>query len=209
MKRIAGIAIAVAALIGCGNATPSNRANQAIPAAPAAPSQPPNDAAPASTRPALGQSLVQIGRQPVTPVDFEQLAGLLPDWAGWTRSKPRGEQMSMGTTISRAQAQYDKGEVSIDLEITDSSFNQLLLAPMTTFLVTGFSERTNEGYKKSLPLGGHPAFESWNGDAKRAEVTVVIANRFIVQGTGHSVDDVNPVRALVQAVDFAKIAAIK
>ena len=75
---------------------------------------------------------------------------LLPEHAGWTRGKPRGEQVSMGMDMSRAHGDYEKGESSIDLEITDSSFNQLFLAPLTTYLATGYSERSNEGYRRAV-----------------------------------------------------------
>ena len=135
---------------------------------------------------------------------------LLPEHAGWTRSKPRGEQISMGIDMSRASGDYEKGESSIDLEITDSSFNQLFLAPLTAYLVKGYSERSNEGYRgKSEMIGGHPAFETWNSDSRRAEVIVVVANRFVVQATGHNVDNADAVRALAQAVDFSRLAALK
>ncbi len=142
-------------------------------------------------------------------VAFEELIALLPEPAGWTRSKPRGEQISMGMDMSRAHGDYEKGESSIDLEITDSSFNQLFLAPLTTYLAKGYSERTNDGYRKAAPVGGHPAFETWNSDSRRAEVIVVVANRFVVQATGRNVDSAEPVRALAQAVDFSRLAALK
>jgi hypothetical protein len=142
-------------------------------------------------------------------VPFEELMALLPEPAGWTRGKPRGEQISMGMDMSRAHGDYAKGESSIDLDITDSSFNQLFLAPLTTYLAAGYSERSNEGYRKAAPLGGHPAFETWNTESRRAEVIVVVANRFVVQATGHNVDNADPVRALAQAVDFSRLAALK
>ena len=83
------------------------------------------------------------------------------------------------------------------------------MGPLTTYLAAGYSERTNEGYRKASPVGGHPAFETWNGDSRRAEVFVVVANRFVVQATGHNVDNAEPVRALAQAVDFSRLAALK
>lgn len=143
------------------------------------------------------------------PVAFEELLALLPEREGWTRGKPQGEQITMGLDMSRAHSDYEKGDTSIDLEIIDSSFNQLFLAPLTTYLVAGYSERTTDGYRKASPVNGHPAFETWNSDSRRAEVIVVVGNRFVVQATGHNVDSAEPVRALVSAVDFIRLAGLK
>ena len=38
---------------------------------------------------------------------------------------------------------------------------------------------------------------------------MVVANRFVVQATGHNVDNADPVRALAQAVDLSRLAALK
>jgi hypothetical protein len=99
--------------------------------------------------------------------------------------------------------------LGIDLEITDSSFNELVLSPFTIFLAAGFSERSSEGFIKSAPVSGHPGFEKWNNESRRADVTVVVGNRFIVQAIGRNVDSVDPVRALVKSVDLAKLASLK
>jgi hypothetical protein len=172
--------------------------------------------APAATPQSAPESASQTSKsgQPAPPptataVNFEELVALLPEATGWTRGKPRGEQVSMGVTMSQAKAEYEKGDASIDLQITDSSFNQLVLTPFTMFLKAGFSERSNEGYTKSVPVAGNPGFEKWNGESRRAEVTVVVGNRFIVQGTGHNVENVDAVRALVQSVDLGKLASLK
>jgi hypothetical protein len=162
--------------------------------------------APKTTPPAQS---AQPGSQSAKAVAFEELMALLPEPAGWTRGKPRGEQISMGMDMSRAHGDYEKGESSIDLDIIDSSFNELFLAPLTTYLVKGYSERSNDGYRKASPVGGHPAFETWNSDSRRAEVFVVVGNRFVVQATGHNVDSAEPVRALAQAVDLSRLAALK
>ena len=182
----------------------------------------PKDAPPAATvtpaPTAVAQAVSATAAKTAAPVTqmqsakavaFEELLALLPEPAGWTRSKPRGEQISMGMDMSRALCDYEKGESSIDLEITDSSFNQVFLGPLTTFLAAGYSERTNDGYRKASPVSGHPAFETWNSDSRRAEVVVVVANRFVVQATGRDVDNAEPVRALAQAVDFSRLAALK
>lgn len=198
-------ALSLVAGAGCGSG--SQDLTPAATPAPTAVAQAVSASAPKS--PAPSTENVQPGSRSATAVAFEELMALLPEAEGWTRSTPRGEQITMGIDMSRAHSDYEKGESSIDLEITDSSFNQLFLAPLSTYLGAGYSERSNEGYRRAAPVGGHPAFETWNSDSRRAEVIVVVANRFVVQATGHNVDNVEPVRALAQAVDFSRLAALK
>ena len=185
------------AAAGCGNAEPpaSNP--------PAATPQTLSDAA------ALAAQGRPVAKQLDTAVQFEKLIALLPEGNGWTRSKPKGEQVSVGGAMSHAKAEYQKGDASIDLEITDSSFNQLVLSPFTMFLAAGYSERSGDNYSKSALVAGNPGFEKWHNGARRGEVTVVIANRFIVQATGRNVEDISPVRALVRSVNLAALASLK
>jgi hypothetical protein len=147
--------------------------------------------------------------QTANAVDFEQLAALIPEYAGWTRSTPRGEQYILGVPVSRAEANYEKGESSIKLQITDTAFSQVGLAPYSMMLLPTYFERSSDGYKKAASLGGSPGFETWDSVNKDAEVTVVVVNRFVVMAKGRNVDSTTVVRALVQAVDLAKLAAIK
>jgi hypothetical protein len=187
------------AATGCGGSErqPSN------PPAPAAAPQTLSDAA------ALAAQGTPGTKQLDTAVGFDKLIAILPEGNGWTRGKPKGEQVSVGGAMSVAKAEYQKGDASIDLEITDSSFNQLVLSPFTMFLAAGYSERSGNDYSKSAPIAGNPGFEKWNNRARRGEVTVVVGNRFIVQATGRNVDDIASVRSLVKSVDLGKLATLK
>jgi len=188
------------AAIGCGGSEPP----PANPPAPAATPQTLSDAAALAAAQAT-----PVAKQLDAAVEFQKLIALLPEVNGWTRSKPKGEQVSVGGAMSLAKAEYQKGDASIDLEITDSSFNQLVLSPFTMFLAAGYSERSGDDYSKSSPISGNPGFEKWTNGGRRGEVTVVVGNRFIVQATGRNVDSVQPVRVLVQAVDLKKLATLK
>ncbi len=157
----------------------------------------------------MAQGLQQMAQSQAEVVDFEVLKGLLPTVNGWTQSGARGEQISMPMKFSRAEAQYSRGESSVDLEITDSALNQMLLAPMSMFLASGYSERSDEGFKRATKIGAHPGLEDWNSGTRRGEITAVVNNRFIVQATGHDVEDLAAVRQVVDAIDLAKLSALK
>mgnify|MGYP003383265759 CR=1 FL=1 len=142
-------------------------------------------------------------------VDFETLKSVLPELAGWARGDTKGEQMTMPVSYSRAQARYEKDAAHIELEITDTALNQLLLAPLSMFIATGYSERSDEGFKRAARIAGQPGMEEWNLDSRHGEVTAVVAARFIVHATGHDVEAIDSVRAAVQAVDLARLATLK
>ena len=141
-------------------------------------------------------------------VDFELLKALVPEFSGWTRSDVKGQQVSMGITVSSAEARYRKDDASIKLEIIDTSLNQMILAPFMMFAKAGYEERSDTGYKKGMTLAGHPGFETWERDGD-AEVNLLVNKRFIVHTDGSGLATVEPARALAQAVDLSRLAALK
>ena len=158
----------------------------------------------------LAQGLQQMSKNTVKPVNFEELQALLPDIAGWTKSDIHGEQQAaMGMAQSNAKAKYTKGDSTIQIEITDSTMNQLLLAPIAGFLATGFEEKSDDGYTKAVQVGGYPGFEEWEKNAKHGQATAVVANRFIVAADAHSVDSAEVARKAVEAVNLSKLAGMK
>ena len=122
----------------------------------------------------MAQGFQQMAQGATKPVDFEQLKSALPEVGGWTRSNARGEQVNMPVAISRAEARYQKDNSRVELEIVDTALSQLLLAPMSMFLGSGYSERSDEGFKRAAKIGGQPGLEEWNAEIKRGEVTAVV-----------------------------------
>jgi hypothetical protein len=158
----------------------------------------------------LAQGLQQMSKNTAKPVDFEELKALLPDIAGWTKSDIHGEQQTvMGMSQSNAKARYTKGESTIQIEITDSTMNQILLAPMAMFITSGYEEKSDDGYKKAVQVGGFPGFEEWEKGAKHGQTTAIVANRFIVAADAHSVEGPDVARKAVESVNLAKLAGLK
>jgi X-X-X-Leu-X-X-Gly heptad repeat protein len=157
----------------------------------------------------MAQGFQQMAQGSTKAVDYEQLKALLPDVDGWTRSDTKGEQVSMPVSYSRGETRYQKDDARIELEITDSALNQLLLAPISMFMSSGYSERSDDGFKRAAKIGGQPGMEEWNANSKHAEVTAVVNNRFIVSAKGDDVASLDPVRKIVESVNFSKLAAMK
>jgi hypothetical protein len=205
ITRLGGIGAALIIAAACGGSAPEQAGSTPTPTPTTSPQTPADVAA----QFAQGMQQLAQNQQTAKPVEFEQLIALLPEPEGWTRSKPRGTEISVGVSASRAEARYEQGESTINLEITDSSFNQLMMAPLSMMLMSTYSERSSDGFKRATTIGGHPGFETWENESKDAEVTAVVANRFIVTGKGQNVESVDVVKALVQAVDLGKLAGLK
>jgi hypothetical protein len=147
--------------------------------------------------------------KPVDPVSFRDLQTLLPDVSGWEKGKPTGERMTMPVNFSRAEVRYTKGDASIEVSIVDSALNQLLVAPYAMFLTTGYEKETERGYEKSTKIGDYPGWEKWNTEGKDGELNAIVSQRFIVQVEGRNVEDIKALHAVMSAVDFGKLAAMK
>jgi hypothetical protein len=223
MKRLLPVLIAAAVVAGaCGKSEQQKQAEQAAKqvqqgaeAMQQGAQQMANAAQSSSEQMANGLQAMAKGFQQmaqgsgsVKTVDYEQLKDLLPDVGGWTKSEAKGEQLSMPVSYSRAEAKYTKDPGHVDLEITDTALSQLLLAPMSMFLNSGYSERSDDGFKRAAKIGGQPGFEDWNSGSKRGEVTAVVGGRFIVHGTGEDVDSIDQVRQVVEAVNLSKLTAL-
>jgi hypothetical protein len=156
-----------------------------------------------------GQALRSAPATGVRMIDFEQLKTFLPVVAGWTQSDARGEQLALPAPCSRSEARYRKDDTHVELEIVDTATSQLLLAPLAMFVAPGFSERTDDGFRRATRVGGQPASEEWAMKTGRAEVIVIAGNRFVVRATGYHVADVDSVRKIVEAVDLPRLAALR
>jgi hypothetical protein len=150
-----------------------------------------------------------MSKNTAKPVDSDDLKLLMPDINGWTKGEVHGEMVSMGISQSNAKARYTKGDSTLELEITDSTANQLLLAPLMMMLSAGYQEKSDDGYKKAVQIGGFPGFEEWEKGAKHGSATAVVNNRFIVAANAHEVDGPDAARAAVEAVNLNKLAGMK
>jgi hypothetical protein len=153
----------------------------------------------------VAQGLQQLQQGAAKPVDFEQLITVLNDVDGWTRSEPRGEQMNMPVSYSTAEARYRKDDAQVYVKVQDSALSQLLIAPYSMFLKSGYSERSSDGFKRSMEFEGSPGFEEWNSRSGNGEVTVLVAQRFIVSARGTRVADLDAVKGVLRQIGLSKL----
>jgi hypothetical protein len=77
----------------------------------------------------------------VEPVSFRALEGTLPQVSGWEMGKPEGERMTSPFPFSSTETTYTKGDSRIEVKVVDSGFAQMLIAPWSMMLASGYTAR--------------------------------------------------------------------
>ena len=147
--------------------------------------------------------------KPVDPVDFKELQAMLPEIPGWAKSDPEAERMTSPVSFSFASRRYKKDNLEITEKITDSGFNQMLVAPLSMMLAAGYAKETSEGFEKSTTVAGFPAFEKWDKSDKSGGLTVFVNQRFVVELEGTGMADNKELQAFLTRTDLTKLAALK
>lgn len=147
--------------------------------------------------------------KPVDPVDFKELQSILPDVPGWEKNHPEAERMTAPVSFSYASTKYNKGNFEVTEKITDSGFNQLLVAPISMMLAAGYAKQSTEGFEKSTTIAGYPAFEKWDKGDKNGQLTVFINQRFLVELEGTGMSDNKELQAFLAHTDLKKLAEAK
>ena len=145
----------------------------------------------------------------VEVVSFQSLETTLPEVSGWTMKKPRGERMTAPIAHSRSETTYTKGDASIDVEVVDSGFAAMLVAPWSMMLASGFSRESSEGYEKAVSVNGQPGFEKWDSDSKDGELNILVNKRFLVSIEGNDLSDTKVLHEIAGKMDFGKFATLK
>jgi hypothetical protein len=160
----------------------------------------------------LAKSMEQLQKSPdgkaYEPVSFRELQGFFPDISGWEKEKPKGESMTAPVKFSQAETVYTKGDARIEVKIVDTAMSKLMTLPYQMFLMANYSRETDSGYEKAAKVGGSPGWEKWDSEAKRAELGVIVGQRFIVTVDGNDTD-VKTVHDVVGKMDLAKLAGLK
>jgi hypothetical protein len=145
----------------------------------------------------------------VDPVSFRDLITLLPELDGWERSKPTGERMTSPVSFAQAEADYRKGDASIEVKIIDSGFHQLLLTPYSMFLASGYERETSEGHEKSVSVNGQPGWEKWDIENRSGEVNALVGKRFLVTISGYQLDDLQQLHTVASRIDMNRLASLQ
>lgn len=158
---------------------------------------------------ALSGAAAGADGKPVEPVAFQTLQSHLPKVSGWEMKEPEGERMTMPVPFSQIETRYTKDKARIDVKIVDTGFAQLLVAPWSMMLASGYSRETSRGYEKATTVSGNPAIEKWNKDRSNGELDVLVGKRFMVTIEGRDIADMKLLQDFASNFDFNAIGALK
>jgi len=147
--------------------------------------------------------------KPVELASIDGLKGALPKVSGWEMSNPKGERMTSPFPFAQAETEYRKGDSEIQMKVVDTGFAQMMIAPWTMMMASGFSRETDDGYEKATTIGGNPGFEKWNKTSKRGELNILVNKRFMVSIEGDNLSDIKTLHDFAGNVDFGKVGAAK
>lgn len=145
-------------------------------------------------------------------VDFRELKALLPDeLGGMARKSSEGQKSgAMGFTLSMAEARYEKDSGGrIKLTITDAGA-VAGMAAMAMYAWAGMEidKEDENGYEKTTTIKGYRGYEKFNKSGNSSELSLIVANRFIVQLDGDDVS-VDDLKSALDKIDFGKLEGMK
>lgn len=150
-------------------------------------------------------------------VDFRKLKELMPaELEGLKRTENSGEKNSFGAvSMSTAKAQYkkskdqdDEKEPSINLELIDYGGVEMAKGLAMAWTMAEIDKDSDSGYEKTVKVKGNPGMETWEKEAKRGRVQVLIANRFILTLETTNLPSDKLIK-ITESLPLDKIAALK
>jgi hypothetical protein len=145
----------------------------------------------------------------VDPIDVRDLQAALPDVPGWEKTAPTGERLTSPFTFSQVSVTFRKGDAEIEQRILDSGFNQALFTPFSMLMAAGYVKETQDGFERSVTIGGNPGWERWDTGTRNGELSLIVDKRFLVQLEGRSIDDVKTLHTVLDRTDLRKLASLK
>ena len=152
----------------------------------------------------------RANQAPAEPVDFRRLRDLLPETAaGLERTNAEGsKQGSMGFSVSEASADYEGGDASLDIKLTDMGAVPTMAMMGAAWTMTDVDRETATGYEKTVRLGESKGYRKYDTESRRGEFSLVVVDRFLVNVSGRGVDD-DALEAALRAVDLSALAAMR
>lgn len=148
-------------------------------------------------------------RKPVPPVSFKVLIDYLPQRVeGMKSGAPKGETTAMGEwQYSLAEARYrsEDGKKSAKVGLFDYAHIPMLYAPFQMMINMNMSKESTEGHERSTKIGGFPAHEKWRSNGAVSEVTVLVADRFVVTTTTRGLGE-DSARKIAESLDLKGLA---
>ena len=152
--------------------------------------------------PAFSQS------EPVDPVNWRKLSPFLIDLKGWeAQGDPSGTTVNMGSyKMSQAQRSYGKNGSELKINIIDGGYAPMAYAGFKA--MAQFEVDSSDEYVKKTTIQGFTAIENYKYQRKDGSLTILLADRFLVQLDGDDIEDMKELRAAAKQLDLKGLAAL-
>jgi hypothetical protein len=148
----------------------------------------------------------------VETVDYKELKALLPEsLPGMKRTNATGEKTSaMGMQISNAEGRYSSDDgSSLTIKITDiGSLTGLAGMAAYAWARVDVDRESDTGYEKTTVFKGYKSHEKYDKQNKSGEISVLVADRFVVEADGNNVD-IDAIKHALDNVDLGKLNSMK
>jgi len=154
------------------------------------------------------------GGEAVQPVDFRKLKELLPEnLEDLPRENATGEKSSMmGLGTSKAEGRYRAEGQSGGIDVSILDFGSMRGITMMGFgwAMVDIDTESENGYERTVKYEGHPAYVKYESgsDWSRGEMSVMVADRFVVTAKGNNVTD-EAIRKALDRVDIDELEDMK
>ncbi len=148
----------------------------------------------------------------IEPVDYGELKDMLPsNFSGFKMVDDHGARKSMfGFRISQAEARYaDRKENEIEISIIDfGSVKGIAGKAMLAWMSAEIDNESDDGYEKTTEYKGYKAFEKYNYENKDRKLSVIVAERFLVDVSGNGAS-MKTIKKAMSGVDLKKLKKLK
>lgn len=142
---------------------------------------------------------------------YGQLQAYLPDVSGYTKDGgPEGNQMNipgMGSWSQTSQ-NYSSGDKSLEVTIMDYNGAANAFLGATAMYGMGFSQEDDDKKSQTTDLGipGVSAFETQYKQSPSAELTLVVADRFLIQLRANGTNDIGLLKEAAKSMKLEDLA---
>lgn len=130
----------------------------------------------------LDQSFEKLKSDHAEVVDFRLLKDGLPDkMLGMDRIDHSGQKAGIAEMqFSMAEATYADGDKKVAVKIIDTGGLGALLSSMAVWSQIEVDKEDQDGYERTTMIGSKKAIEKYNRTHKEGEISMIMADRFIV-----------------------------
>lgn len=144
----------------------------------------------------------------VETVDTDDLKAMMPSSAAGIPQTDitTNSAGAFGFKVATSVAEYREGNKNIEITITDAGTMKAAVKAANQWMDADFEETSSNGYKRTGTFFGYRGMEEYESGSygSRAELSILVADRFVVHGKGRNVT-MDQVKGAVKDVKLGKL----